>query len=124
MMFATAKGWSGNRGTFGLRTSSASAFRVLGLALMLGLACGQPATAATSTIGRTWPIAEPDAMTEIEARAAKAPSLASRLGPRSSNREGSGRHIQIGHRASTTIRQLLCQHDGSVAGAAASNQGP
>ena len=52
-------------------------------ALMLGLACGQPATAATSTIGRTWPIAEPDAMTEIEARAAKAPSLASRLGPRS-----------------------------------------
>ncbi len=52
-------------------------------ALMLGLACGQPATAATSTIGRTWPIAEPDAMTEIEARAARAPSLASRLGPRS-----------------------------------------
>ncbi|UZW57792.1 conjugal transfer protein TraW [Sphingobium sp. JS3065] len=51
---------------------------------MLGLACGQPATAATSTIGRTWPIAEPDAMTEIEARAARAPSLASRLGPRSS----------------------------------------
>lgn len=53
-------------------------------ALMLGLACGQPARAATSTIGRTWPIAEPDALAEIEARAAKAPSLASRLGPRSS----------------------------------------
>lgn len=42
-----------------------------------------PALAATSTIGRTWPIAEPDAMAEIEARAGNAPSLASRLGPRS-----------------------------------------
>ena len=53
-------------------------------ALMLALACHEPAMAATSTIGRTWPIAEPDAMAEIEARAAKAPSLASRLSPRSS----------------------------------------
>ncbi|WP_084438936.1 conjugal transfer protein TraW [Sphingobium sp. TCM1] len=53
-------------------------------ALMLSLACGNPALAATSTIGRTWPIAEPDAMAEIEARAARAPSLVSRLGPRSS----------------------------------------
>ncbi|MDP7193706.1 MAG: hypothetical protein QF734_10440, partial [Arenicellales bacterium] len=38
MMFATAKGWSGNRGTLGLRTSPASAFRVLGFAFMLGVA--------------------------------------------------------------------------------------
>jgi conjugal transfer pilus assembly protein TraW len=53
-------------------------------ALMLAFTCGDTATAATSTIGRTWPIAEPDAMAEIEARAARAPSLASRLGPRSS----------------------------------------
>ncbi|KFG88416.1 putative cytosolic protein [Sphingobium herbicidovorans NBRC 16415] len=53
-------------------------------ALVLGLSCGHPTIAANSTIGRTWPIAEPDAMAEIEARAAKAPSLASRLGPRSS----------------------------------------
>lgn len=53
-------------------------------ALMLGLSCGNPALAAISTIGRIWPIAEPDAMAEIEARAARAPSLASRLGPRSS----------------------------------------
>lgn len=53
-------------------------------ALMLGLACGHPALASTSTIGRTWPIAEPDAMAEIEARASRAPSLASRLGPRAS----------------------------------------
>jgi len=53
-------------------------------ALMLALACHEPGLAATSTIGRTWPIAEADAMAEIEARAARAPSLASRLGPRSS----------------------------------------
>lgn len=41
-----------------------------------------PALAATSTVGRTWPIAEADAMAEIEARAARAPSLASFMGPR------------------------------------------
>ncbi|ATI83192.1 conjugal transfer protein TraW [Sphingobium yanoikuyae] len=39
-------------------------------------------TAATSTIGRTWPIAEADAMTEIESRAATAGNLASRMPPR------------------------------------------
>ena len=38
-----------------------------------------------STIGRTWPIAEPDAMTEIEAAAARQPvNIASRFGPRAS----------------------------------------
>lgn len=38
-----------------------------------------------SVIGRTWPIAEPDAMTEIEARAAGLPNdLAARSGPRTS----------------------------------------
>ncbi|WP_298673213.1 conjugal transfer protein TraW [uncultured Sphingomonas sp.] len=43
-----------------------------------------PAHADTSTIGRTWPIAEPDAMAEIEARAARQPAnIASRFGPRS-----------------------------------------
>jgi len=42
------------------------------------------ARAGTSTIGRTWPIAEPDALTEIEARSARQPaSLASSFGPRS-----------------------------------------
>ncbi|SEJ73240.1 conjugal transfer pilus assembly protein TraW [Sphingobium sp. AP50] len=50
-------------------------------ALMLGLAC-QQAHGATSTIGRTWPIAEPDAMSEIEARIANAPDMASKFGPR------------------------------------------
>lgn len=41
------------------------------------------AQAATSTIGRTWPIAEPDAMTEIEARIARQPAtMAAEFGPR------------------------------------------
>jgi len=43
-----------------------------------------PAQAGTATIGRTWPIAEPDAMAEIEARAAKQPKdMARNFGPRS-----------------------------------------
>lgn len=50
-------------------------------ALMLGLAC-QQAQGATSTIGRTWPIAEPDAMSEIEARVANAPDMTAKFGPR------------------------------------------
>jgi conjugal transfer pilus assembly protein TraW len=42
-------------------------------------------TSATTTIGRTWPIAEPDAMSEIEAKAATLPAnMAARFGPRSS----------------------------------------
>jgi conjugal transfer pilus assembly protein TraW len=42
------------------------------------------AHAETSTIGRTWPIAEPDAMAEIEARAAQQPpNMAAQFGPRS-----------------------------------------
>lgn len=52
-------------------------------ALMLGLSSA-PAKAATSTIGRIWPIAELDAMAEIEARVAQAPDMASQFGPRSS----------------------------------------
>ncbi|HEX7853994.1 MAG TPA: conjugal transfer protein TraW [Sphingobium sp.] len=42
------------------------------------------AGASTSTIGRTWPIAEPDALSEIEGRTARQPtSIASSFGPRS-----------------------------------------
>ncbi|PZU12157.1 MAG: conjugal transfer protein TraW [Sphingobium sp.] len=48
---------------------------------MLGLTC-QQAHGATSTIGRTWPIAEPDAMSEIEARVANAPDMTAKFGPR------------------------------------------
>jgi conjugal transfer pilus assembly protein TraW len=43
------------------------------------------ARAGTSTIGRTWPIAEPDALAEIEARTATLPpDMRARFGPRSS----------------------------------------
>lgn len=54
-------------------------------ALLGALLCALPAArgaAATSTIGRTWPIAEADAMTEIESRATTAGSLAAQMPPR------------------------------------------
>lgn len=38
--------------------------------------------AATSTIGRTWPIAEPDALSEIEGQVARVPDMAKAFGPR------------------------------------------
>lgn len=41
------------------------------------------AQAATSTIGRTWPIAEPDALSEIEGKVATLPPIAKKFGPRS-----------------------------------------
>ncbi|EZP70624.1 Conjugal transfer protein TraW [Sphingomonas paucimobilis] len=55
-------------------------------ALQLAVAAASPlcpARAGTATIGRTWPIAEPDAMAEIEARAARQPvDMAKNFGPR------------------------------------------
>ncbi|TYC83779.1 conjugal transfer protein TraW [Novosphingobium sp. BW1] len=45
---------------------------------------GAATKAATSTIGRTWPIAEPDALTEIEARTASLPAdMRAQFSPRS-----------------------------------------
>ncbi len=41
------------------------------------------ALAATSQIGRTWPIAETDAMSEIESRATHVPDMRQAYGPRS-----------------------------------------
>lgn len=56
-------------------------FRFASLLPALGLSSA--AQAATSTIGRTWPIIEPDAMAEIEARAARQPTnMAASFGPR------------------------------------------
>jgi conjugal transfer pilus assembly protein TraW len=58
-------------------------------ATIASLLCGAvvvatTARAETSTIGRTWPIAEPDAMSEIEAAVARQPaSMAGQFGPRS-----------------------------------------
>lgn len=51
---------------------------VLGAVAMAASARGQ-----TATIGRTWPITEPDALSEIEARVAQQPrSIAAKFGPR------------------------------------------
>lgn len=52
------------------------------LALIPGLLTNAPVTAATSIIGRTWPIAEPDALSEIESRAAHVPDVKAAFGPR------------------------------------------
>lgn len=57
----------------------------IALCLAASAVIGARAHAATSTIGRTWPIAEPDALAEIEARTARLPTdLRGAYGPRSS----------------------------------------
>lgn len=64
----------------------AVAFQMSMIAALLAgaLICAASARAGTSTIGRTWPIAETDAMAEIEAAAARQPAnIADRFGPRS-----------------------------------------
>lgn len=54
------------------------------LLLLAALATPSMARSATATIGRTWPIAEPDAMAEIEAKTATLPpNLAAKFGQRS-----------------------------------------
>ena len=56
----------------------------MSMALVLASVCiAASAHGQTATIGRTWPIAEPDALAEIEARAARQPAnIAERFGPR------------------------------------------
>lgn len=57
----------------------------IALLLLASIVVAASAHAATSTIGRTWPIAEPDALAEIEARTAKLPpDMRAKYGPRSS----------------------------------------
>ena len=90
-------------------------------ALIAGLIAGSlllasTARADTSTIGRTWPIAEPDAMAEIEARAAQQPpNMAEKFGPRSgwsalkgatlaTTREDRVRHVVPFYTLDTEIR--------------------
>lgn len=52
--------------------------------VLAGTAISAAAYAATSQIGRTWPIAEPDALTEIEAKVATLPpDMSKAYGPRS-----------------------------------------
>lgn len=90
-------------------------------ALITGLVVGSlllasAAHADTATIGRTWPIAEPDAMAEIEARAAQQPpNMAEKFGPRSgwsalkgatlaTTREDRVRHVVPFYTLDTEIR--------------------
>jgi len=57
---------------------------LIGAMIVGALILAGSARAETSNIGRTWPIAEPDAMAEIEAAMARQPaSIAPRFGPRS-----------------------------------------
>lgn len=57
----------------------------IALLLLASVVVAASAHAASSTIGRTWPIAEPDALAEIEARTAQLPAdMRARYGPRSS----------------------------------------
>ena len=52
--------------------------------LVASILVAASARATTSTIGRTWPIAEPDALAEIEARTSKLPAdMRAKFGPRS-----------------------------------------
>lgn len=64
---------------------TAEPIATLRLFAMAGLAAtiASAVHAETATIGRTWPIAETDALTEIEARVGRQPAnIASRFGPR------------------------------------------
>jgi len=53
----------------------------LRLAIATTILPAHAACAETSRIGRTWPIAEPDALAEIELKAAAMPAIAPRFGP-------------------------------------------
>lgn len=53
------------------------------VALSVSAALGQTTAGQTSTIGRTWPVAEPDALAEIEAKVATLPKdMSANFGPR------------------------------------------
>lgn len=57
----------------------------IALLLIASAVVASSAHAATSTIGRVWPIAEPDALAEIEARTSQLPAdMRGKYGPRSS----------------------------------------
>jgi conjugal transfer pilus assembly protein TraW len=56
----------------------------IAILLLTSLVVATRAHATTSTIGRTWPIAEPDALAEIEAKVATLPAdMTAQFGPRS-----------------------------------------
>jgi len=73
---------AGDRFSRPARVACFQAATVAALLAASALVAGS-ARGATATIGRTWPIAEPDALAEIEARVAKLPTnLRSKFGPR------------------------------------------
>ncbi|WP_447725630.1 conjugal transfer protein TraW [Sphingomonas koreensis] len=70
--------------TVALLALGAVALAAAGVNAARGAAAPQSKAGATTTIGRTWPIAEPDALAEIEAKVATLPKdLGKRFGPRS-----------------------------------------
>ncbi len=80
-----------------------------GATTMLLLACAFATAAAhaqTSVIGRTWPIAEPDALTEIEARTQTLPpNMASRFGPRAG--WSAMKSASLGVAAASRVRSVI-----------------
>jgi conjugal transfer pilus assembly protein TraW len=56
---------------------------LIGAAVLAQAPAVKPGSIGRSTIGRTWPIAEPDALSEIEAKVATLPSdMSGKFGPR------------------------------------------
>ena len=67
-----------------IMSDSAGRARCRATTMLLATAVPAAALANSATIGRTWPIAEADALAEIEARAARQPAnMAASFGPRS-----------------------------------------
>ena len=91
----------GLRPIAGLRSGSRMAAAVLLAAIVTGTAGAQ-----TSTIGRTWPIAEPDALAEIEAKAASLPAdMSKEFGPRS--RWSAMRSASLASASATRTRTVI-----------------
>jgi len=101
---AAEKSWPRRARLMALMQAATIAVLMLG-AVTLGVA----AHAASSTIGRTWPIAEPDAMAEIEAKAATLPrDMAPKFGPRSG--WSAMRAASLGVATSSRIRHVVPFH--------------
>ena len=70
--------------------------------LVASIVVAASAHASTSTIGRTWPIAEPDALAEIEARASRLPpDMREKYGPRSAWSAMKAAHLAPATRSQT-----------------------
>lgn len=82
-MVTAAMSGSGNAMPSGARRRIAVTTRNATAAILLGSLAAGIACASTAQIGRTWPIAEPDVLSEIEAKVATLPpDMSKRFGPR------------------------------------------